>query len=87
MPVLAQQMAEEVLNEIFPPLEPVERDESFDRDYIPMPGGFEVQTKGKGSSFRIADTEGDDRMAFGPTSFERDFLTNMAYKIREAYGV
>lgn len=59
----------------------------MERDYIPLPGGFEVQTKGKGSSFRIADTVGDDRMAFGPTSFERDFLTNMAYKIREAYGV
>lgn len=39
----------------------VERDESMDRTYIPLPGGWEVQTQGKGSSFRICNTESGHR--------------------------
>lgn len=35
-------------------LPPIERDERMDRTYIPLPGGWEIQTKGKGSTFRIA---------------------------------
>lgn len=40
-----------------PPLPPIERNEQMDRTYIPLPGGWEVQTQGKGSSFRICDTK------------------------------
>ena len=40
----------------------IERDESYQRDYIPLPGGWEVQTKGRGSSFRICDTKTGERV-------------------------
>jgi len=43
--------------EVMGPLPPIERDEGMDRTYIPMPGGWEIQTKGKGSSFRICNTK------------------------------
>ena len=39
----------------------IERDEGMDRDYIPLPGGWEVQTKGKGSTFRVCDTKSGRR--------------------------
>lgn len=32
---------------------PIECDDDYDRTHIPLPGGWEVQTKGNGSSFRI----------------------------------
>lgn len=35
-------------------LPPIEYDHDMDRTYIPLPGGWEIQTKGKGSTFRIA---------------------------------
>jgi hypothetical protein len=38
-------------------LPPVEYDKDMDRTYIPLPGGWEVQTKGKGSTFRIAHVQ------------------------------
>lgn len=31
------------------------------RAYIPLPGGWEIQTKGKGSSFRLCNTKTGDR--------------------------
>lgn len=34
-------------------------DEEMDRYYIPLPGGWEVQTKGKGSSFRLCKVNPD----------------------------
>ncbi len=47
------------LNPTAPPSQPIERDEQHERDYIPIGAGWEIQTKGKGSSFRISD--GKDR--------------------------
>lgn len=44
-------------------LDPVERDEDMDRTYYPLPGGWEVQTKGRGSTFRICDTKTGERCA------------------------
>lgn len=41
----------------------IERDEGMGRAYIPMPGGWEVQTKGNGSTFRICDTKTGERWA------------------------
>jgi hypothetical protein len=35
-------------------LPPIEYDKDMDRTYIPLPGGWEIQTKGKGSTLRIA---------------------------------
>lgn len=37
----------------------IERDEALDRTYIPLSGGWEIQTKGKGSTFRICDPSGN----------------------------
>lgn len=81
---LAYRMAEEILNKIFPPLEPIERDEHHRRDYIPMLGGYEVQTKGNGSTFRLADE--NENFPFTGSHYEHEFLTKMAYDIRKAYG-
>ena len=39
------------------PLPPIEYDQEMDRWYIPMIGGWEIQTKGKGSTFRICNTK------------------------------
>jgi hypothetical protein len=36
-------------------------DPQIQRHYVPLPGGWEVQTKGKGSSFRLADINTDER--------------------------
>ena len=65
---------------------PIERDESYDRTYIPLPGGWEVQTKGKGSTFRLCNTKTNDRLAMGVGggSFEHDMLEQMAREIHAA---
>lgn len=44
-----------------PILSGIERDESMARDYIPLPGGWEVQTKGSGSTFRLCNTKTGQR--------------------------
>jgi len=47
----------------------IDRDEEMMRDYIPLPGDWEIQTKGKGSTFRIARTDGSrKRFAVGDES-------------------
>lgn len=56
-PGMASSLSKEVLDKLFPPLEPIEHDVKYDRFYIPLPGGVEVQTKGKGSTFRIANSD------------------------------
>lgn len=81
---MAPVMAKDVLDRIFPPLAPIERDESYDRTYIPMLGNSEVQTKGKGSTFRIFFNE--DRMPISVSSIEQAFLTELALYIRQEYG-
>jgi multidrug resistance efflux pump len=40
----------------------IDYDADMDRFYIPVNSRYEVQTKGKGSSFRIANTETHERM-------------------------
>lgn len=64
-------------------LPPIERDEHMDRTYIPLPGGWEVQTKGKGSTFRLCDTKSGDRW---PVLEERlhEALERMAREVRAA---
>lgn len=42
-------------------LPPIEYDKSADRTYIPLPGGWEIQTKGNGSTFRIAHAQQQTR--------------------------
>lgn len=42
-------------------LGPIDYDKDMDRFYIPVNSSYEVQTKGKGSSFRIANTKTGER--------------------------
>jgi hypothetical protein len=67
-------------------LPPIARDEDYQRDYIPLPGGWEIQTKGRGSSFRICDTKSGERFNIAGTHFEHDFIERMAREIRVAMG-
>lgn len=64
----------------------IERDESYQRDYIPLPGGWEVQTKGRGSSFRIAETKGDGfRLNIPDSPYLFDLLERMAREVFAAH--
>lgn len=62
-------------------LPPIERDEKFDRTYIPLPGGYEVQTKGRGSSYRIYSGRDNHRWAVSDPFFHEN-ITKMAMAIR-----
>jgi hypothetical protein len=65
-------------------LQPIERDEDMDRTYIPLPGGWEVQTKGRGSSFRIANTKGDCPRYLVTDEYLQEALEQMARDIHAA---
>lgn len=65
-------------------LPPIERDEHMDRTYIPLPGGWEVQTKGKGSTFRLCDTKSGDRWPVLDYTVLHEVLERMAREIRAA---
>lgn len=59
----------------------IERDEAYERDYISVAPGWEVQTKGKGSTFRICDTTTDpdgDRLAVPDSPYLHDTIERMA---------
>ena len=87
LPDMAKAIAVDVLDKLFPPLPPIEMEKSMQRAYIPIPGGYEVQTKGTGSSFRIASVDDDiGRINIPGCRYEYDYLTQMALDIREAYG-
>lgn len=64
-------------------LDPIARDEAYDRDYIPLPGGWEVQTQGFGSTFRLCSPSGD-RIAITDGRVQEE-LQKMALDIRAAY--
>lgn len=64
---------------------PIEKDKSFDRTYIPILGGWEIQTKGKGSSFRICNTKTDDRLPLCDSSFMMRHITEMAEESNAAW--
>lgn len=65
-------------------LAPIERDESYDRTYIPLPGGWEIQTKGNGSTFRLCDPNGR-RLAIPEQPYIFDALERMARDIHAAH--
>lgn len=66
-------------------LPPIERDEDMDRTYIPLPGGWEIQTKGRGSAFRLLDTKTGERHAIGGHRYAHEILERMALEIRAAF--
>lgn len=63
---------------------PVETDAELDRKYIPLPGGWEVQTKGKGSTFRICGPDGH-RMVVPEYIFFHDFVESMARDVNKVH--
>ena len=63
---------------------PIERDEQMDRTYIPLPGGWEIQTKGKGSTFRICDPNGD-RLPVPDEPYLFETLERMAREVHAAH--
>ena len=62
---------------------PIERDEDFDRTYIPLPGGWEVHTKGCGSSFRIAVPD-NFRLLIEDRPYLHETLERMARDVHAA---
>lgn len=64
--------------------EPIERDESMQRDYIPLPGGWEVQTKGNGSTMRLLDKKAGERHPLMEPQHVLDFIERMAREIHAA---
>lgn len=62
-------------------MEPIEHDELQGRTYIPLPGGWEIQTKGKGSSFRICDTKTGRRLLIPESPYLHEMLERMAREI------
>jgi hypothetical protein len=66
---------------------PIERDENDPtRLYIPLPGGWEIQTKGRGSRYRLLDRKTGRRMSILINDGEmgQSFVTLMALDIHAA---
>jgi hypothetical protein len=58
----------------------IAHDHSINRKYIPIGAGWEIQTKGEGSTFRISD--GERQYAFSGL-YDEEVLTRMALDLRE----
>ena len=58
-------------------IKPIEYDADMDRFYIPVNSRYEIQTKGKGSSFRIANTVTHERNLVG-CKYVQAMLEDMA---------
>lgn len=67
------------------PLEPIERNEEMNRTYIPLPGGWEVQTRGQGSTFRICDPN-NNRLPIPDSPYLHETLEQMALDIHGSIG-
>lgn len=74
------------LREALPPIEHDDLDPT--REYIPLPGGWEIQTKGRGSTYRLCDTKTGERHAIlsACAPFIHDFVTRMAKEIHAAHA-
>lgn len=68
------------------PYRPIDTDVEFGRHYIPLPGGWEVQTRGSGSTFRIADTKTGDRLAIPESPYLHETLERMAREVNAAWN-
>jgi hypothetical protein len=60
----------------------IDYDKDMDRSYIPVCSTYEFQTKGKGSTFRIANTFGNDRISIWDSESHL-FLETMARQINQ----
>jgi len=66
-------------------LPPIEYDQDMQRTYLPLPGGWEIQTKGKGSSFRIANAKPGYRWIVMDDQLH-EVLEAMARDVRNAFN-
>jgi hypothetical protein len=68
---------------------PIERDEEMQRDYTPLPANWEIQTKGKGSTFRLAKADGSYIYTLWPIleKMLHEPLEQMAREIHAAWLV
>ena len=64
-------------------IDPIDYDAEMDRTYIPLPGGWEIQTQGKGSTFRILSPDGR-RLGVPDSPYVFDTLEQMARDIHAA---
>jgi hypothetical protein len=62
----------------------IERDESMNRDFIPLPGGWEMQTKGVGSTLRLLDTKIGERHPLPLPDHVVAFIERMAREVHAA---
>lgn len=62
----------------------IEHDESMQRDYIPLPGGWELQTKGCGSTLRLVDKKTGERHPLPLLGFTIEFIERMGREIHTA---
>lgn len=67
-------------------LPPIDTDAEMNRHYIPVHPDWEIQTKGKGSSFRIANRKTHDRWLVTDT-YLHEMLEEMARDIHAALSV
>ncbi len=63
---------------------PIESADAMARHYIPLPGGWEVQTKGSGSTFRLVDTKTGDRLAIPDAPYLHETIERMAREVHSA---
>lgn len=64
----------------------IARDEPFQRDYIPLGrSGWEIQTKGKGSTYRLCEPDGH-RLAIPNEPYLHETLTRMARDVHADYA-
>ena len=68
-------------------LPPIDSDEAFQRDYIPLGrSGWEIQTKGKGSTYRLCEP-GGHRLAIPDAPYLHETLTRMARDVHADYAI
>lgn len=69
---------------------PIEHEADRDRYYIPLPGGWEIQTKGTGSTFRLYGPIGENgAMDHWPLTIDhwgQDYLERMARDIHATFA-
>ncbi len=58
------------------------------REYIPLPGGWEIQTKGAGSTYRLLDKKTGDRKSILSADVKETqaFVTRMAKDVFAAFA-
>jgi hypothetical protein len=62
----------------------IDRDEQMDRSYIPLPGGWELQTQGKGSTLRLCDTKTGERHPLLLPDHIIKFMERMGFEVHAA---